>query len=103
MSEKILAICQSCAEHNNAEWKGRANAPMFQGRCDCCKKVKPLTAIQYWRGIKPEDDLKPAPECENTLEEVGVIAPKEAAPKEAAPKTTNKPAANKSNTILGKK
>lgn len=55
MTGKVLAICQSCAEHNKGEWKNpRATAPIFLGVCDCCKKVKPCTHIQYWKGIKPE-------------------------------------------------
>ncbi len=59
MNGKVLAICQSCAEHNKGEWKNpRATAPIFLGVCDCCKVVKPCTHIQYWKGIKPEDEFE---------------------------------------------
>lgn len=89
MNGKVLAICQSCAEHNKGEWKNpRATAPIFLGVCDCCKAVKPCTHIQYWKGIKPEGAFE-VPSNTAEIEE-------DAAP---APKTASKAPAKKANPL----
>lgn len=96
MNGKVLAICQSCAEHNKGEWKNpRATAPIFLGVCDCCKGVKACTHIQYWKGIKPEGEFeKPsnAVPADNDAENEPSNPP-------AAPKTASKAPAKKANPL----
>ena len=59
MTDKILQICPSCAENNDATWKNPRNtAPLFLGVCGCCKKIVPCTHIQFWQGIKSDSKLK---------------------------------------------
>ena len=65
MTKNVLQICPSCAESNGAKWKNPRNtAPVYLGVCGCCKKVKPLTHIQFWQNIKSTSDLLPPEEIE---------------------------------------
>lgn len=105
MNGKTLAICQSCAEHNKGEWKQpRANAPLFLGICDCCKKVEACTHIQYWKNIKPEGVFEVPAEAAKEAEELKDEAANSASsdenkPSAPAPKA---PAAKSRANVLGK-
>lgn len=57
MTIKVLQICPSCAENNSATWKNPRNtAPVFLAVCGVCKKVTPCTHIQFWSGIKSDQE-----------------------------------------------
>lgn len=106
MTGKVLAICQSCAEHNKAEWKNpHATPPLFLGICGCCKKIKPCVHIQYWKGIKPEGPLEApianaAKEAEESKTEAANDAqPAQSTPAAPAPKA---PAAKSRANVFGK-
>jgi len=93
MTKNVLAVCQSCAEHNNGEWRNPRNtASVFLGICGCCKKVKLCTHSNYWRNLGPD---------------VEMVAPEEApiepeVTPEEAPAAPIKPAAKgKASNILG--
>jgi len=59
MTMNVLQICQSCAENNGGQWKNPRNtAPLFLGTCGACKKIKPLTHIQFWKDIKSDQEFK---------------------------------------------
>ena len=59
MTTNVLQICQSCAENNGGQWKNPRNtAPLFLGTCGVCKEIKPLTHIQFWKGIKGDQKFK---------------------------------------------
>jgi hypothetical protein len=82
MTKNVLAVCQSCAEHNGGEFKNMRNTPpLFLGQCGCCKEVKACTHINYWKNIGTDFDM---------------TAPKEAEEPKVAPK-----AAAKKNSVLG--
>ena len=69
MTKNVLAVCQSCAEHNKGEWKNPRNtASVFLGVCGCCKKIKLCTQSNYWKNLGPDVDMV-APE-ETPLAEV---------------------------------
>ena len=94
MTKNVLAVCQSCAEHNGGEFKNLRNTPqLFLGLCGCCKKIKPCTHINYWKNIGTDTEMAsceeqhpaPAPEVEPTPDEVPVApAPKRAAAKKSS-------------------
>lgn len=59
MSKSVLQICPSCAENNSATWKNPRNtAPLFLAVCGVCKEVTPCTHIQFWHGIKSDQEFK---------------------------------------------
>ena len=58
MTKNVLAVCQSCAEHNGGEFKNLRNTPpLFLGQCGCCKKIKACTHINYWKNIGSDTDM----------------------------------------------
>ena len=92
MTKNVLAVCQSCAEHNGGEFKNLRNTlPLFLGQCGCCKKIKACTHIGYWKNIGTdtemvsceEQHLAPEPEVEPAKDPIPA-APKRAAPKKAS-------------------
>jgi hypothetical protein len=92
MTKNVLAVCQSCAEHNGGEFKNLRNTPpLFLGQCGCCKKIKACTHIQYWKNIGTQtemvscEDQLPAPEADVEPDN----APAAPAPKKAATKKTS--------------
>lgn len=59
MTTNVLQICQSCAENNGGQWKNPRNtAPLFLATCGVCKEIRPLTHIQFWKGIKGDQEFK---------------------------------------------
>jgi len=71
MTTNVLQICQSCAENNGGQWKNPRNtAPLFLATCGVCKEIRPLTHIQFWKGIKGDQEFKlPTKEPFNTPED----------------------------------
>lgn len=106
MTGKVLAICQSCAEHNKAEWKNpHATPPLFLGICGCCKKIKPCVHIQYWKGIKPDGKFEvPTDEAAEKTEELENEAANNASSDESKPSAPapKAPAAKNKASVLGK-
>lgn len=57
MSATVLQICPSCAENNGATWKNARNtAPVFLAKCGVCKTITPCTHINFWTGIKSDQE-----------------------------------------------
>ena len=107
MTKNVLAVCQSCAEHNGGEFKNLRNTPpLFLGQCGCCKKIKACTHINYWKNIGSDTDMvsceeqHPAPIGLDTFgEDIVPEAQNELAPAPAAP--APRKAAAKKSSVLG--
>jgi hypothetical protein len=102
MTKNVLAVCQSCAEHNGGEFKNLRNTPpLFLGQCGCCKDIKACTHIQYWKNIGTQTEMVDPLAEEKAEKAAKAIADAEKAAKKAAEKPAAPAKAAPKASVLG--